>query len=294
MPRLLPSAGAVCLGFFLGLMSAPMVFSVAPDWAGGQPQDGSDSASASQAVHGAPTSSAAPAPAAGTSTTPPTPRTPQPSRTASERESPTEQEESASASASADSADERAGVHDRDIPDAAEAELQTIAGQQEAPDQQADRIISVQVEVEQGLPIDGDAFADFAMSTLNDPRSWAHEGAISFARVDQDADMRLALVSPEKVDQMCAPLQTRGRYSCATEGRAAINALRFAQATEEFLSEGTVTEYRHYVINHEIGHLLGHDHEDCSADGDPAPVMQQQTMSLGACRPNGWPHPDAD
>ena len=45
--------------------------------------------------------------------------------------------------------------------------------------------------------------------------------------------------------------------------------------------------YRTMVINHEMGHVLGFDHMLCP--GQPAPVMQTQTIALNGCTPNPYP-----
>lgn len=191
----------------------------------------------------------------------------------------------------AERADRRVGLRDRDIPDSAEGTLSVVSGEQDAPDPDADQVVTVRVEVEDGLPIDGETVAGFVMDTLNDERGWGHDGAVSFARTDGEPDFRVVLATPDQVDAMCAPLNTAGEYSCGRYGHAALNAMRFAQATEEFLADGSITAYRQYLVNHEVGHLLGHQHQDCPGAGEVAPLMQQQTITLDGCTPNAWPAP---
>jgi len=182
--------------------------------------------------------------------------------------------------------DRDAGILEAGTPRSAGGELLRVPGESEAPG--AGELVRVRVEVEEGLPVDGLKFAELVMTILNDERGWGHEGTVTFARVEGEADLRVVLASPDKVDEMCAPLNTAGEYSCGRYGHAAINYTRWVEATEEFDSR---TVYRQYVVNHEVGHLLGKQHVSCTGAGDLAPIMQQQTIKVAPCEPNGWPFP---
>ena len=155
------------------------------------------------------------------------------------------------------------------------------------------------VDVEQGLGLDGELFAQAVQKTLNDNRSWAHNGARTFERVDSGKpDFVITLASPGTTAEWCAKSgldTTEDNVSCdsaATE-RVMINAYRWAQGSKTYGDK--MYAYRQMLINHEVGHRLGHGHVTCDKDGELAPVMQQQTKFLDHdgihCLPNPWPYP---
>jgi|SRR5690554_5472421 len=184
---------------------------------------------------------------------------------------------------------EQGGLWRTDVPHDAGGRLRTVPGAVAAP-HEAERVVTVRVEVETGLGVDGHEFARQVMDTLNDPRGWGHDGSVVFARTDGEADVDLTLASPATTDELCAPVDTGGTVSCGRVGYAVLNAVRWAQGAEPFLEAGgTVAEYRQYLVNHEVGHVIGHGHVACPAPGETAPVMVQQTLGLGGCLPNGWP-----
>ena len=51
-------------------------------------------------------------------------------------------------------------------------------------------------------------------------------------------------------------------------------------------SKLSLTDYRQYMVSHEIGHILGHDHKKCPCKNCPAPIMMQQTLGIGECKPS--------
>jgi hypothetical protein len=151
------------------------------------------------------------------------------------------------------------------------------------------------VEVEDGIDVDGAAFATAVETTLGDPRSWGSGGRMSFQRVGAaSADQglyafRVTLVSPGNMEKYCPGVGTGGYTSCRYGERAVINLARWETAVPDYA--GDLATYRRYVVNHEVGHALGHGHEQCSAPGAVAPVMQQQTLGLDGCAKNAWPYP---
>lgn len=172
--------------------------------------------------------------------------------------------------------------------DTASGDLATVSGASEVAGDGPLR--QYLVEVEEGLPGEPEDFAAAVEEVLGDPRSWGGDGEMSFQRVDEGpADFRVALTAPDTTDSLCAPLQTNGSLSCHQGGRAVINQNRWVSGVPHF--DGDMETYRVYVINHEVGHALGHGHVPCPDEGEPAPVMQQQTLGLQGCEPNGWVYP---
>ena len=170
----------------------------------------------------------------------------------------------------------------------------TVAPGTVAAPEPARREISVLVRAEDGIPVDPAAFAKQVMEILNDPRGWGPVDGVTFSRtdVDAEADIVLTLASPATTEVLCGELPTNGYTSCGRGRPVNINGDRWVEGAAAFMAAGgTIDEYRTYVINHEIGHSLSHPHERCPAPGQPAPVMLQQTLTVGSCTPNGWPNP---
>lgn len=184
-------------------------------------------------------------------------------------------------------ADRRAGVTSATVPQSGSGRLVVVKGSVPAPGKGT--VVKIRVEVEAGLPVDRDAFADFVLDTLNDSRSWGHGGRMTFARTDGAAKIRVVLASPDTSARLCRPLQTFGRLSCRSGDAAVLTLYRWVKAIPEYGTDRT--GYRNYVVNHEVGHGLGHGHEFCPGRGKRAPVMMQQTKGLKGCLPNPWPFP---
>lgn len=126
-----------------------------------------------------------------------------------------------------------------------------------------------------------------ALAILNDSRGWPRAG---FTFVADDASpFTVVLAEGAEVDELCLPLRTGGTVSCQNGPVVALNATRWRSAVDHW--DGTVATYRGYLVNHEVGHLLGlrHPKPRCPVAGRPAGVMEQQTAGLEGCTGNPWP-----
>lgn len=128
---------------------------------------------------------------------------------------------------------------------------------------------------------------DQAIAILNDERGWVQAG---FTFISDDASvLRVVLAEGPEVDALCRPLRTGGTVSCQNGPVVALNADRWRTAVDHWDAE--VADYRGYLVNHEVGHLIGLRHPEprCPVPGRPAGVMEQQTGSLKGCTGNAWP-----
>ncbi|MET8077746.1 DUF3152 domain-containing protein [Streptomyces sp. NPDC005303] len=150
------------------------------------------------------------------------------------------------------------------------------------------------VEVEKGITISPEDVAAQVERTLADPRGWTADGHSAFQRVsDGPTDFVVRLATPATVDRKCAEggLDTGGKVNCSVNRTVMVNLRRWVLATEFYRED--VVGYRSLIINHEVGHFLGHGHVTCPGKGQPAPAMMQQIKGLLGCVPNVWPY-DSD
>ena len=158
------------------------------------------------------------------------------------------------------------------------------------------RTVRYTVELEGGVDIKAEDFASAVGTVLTDPRGWQTKDGVRFVNVSPtDAakgaavDLRITLASPDTTDRLCAPLETRGQVSCHNSGRVVLNLRRWVLGAEAYGSD--VAQYRIYLVNHEVGHGIGHAHAYCGGPGKVAPVMMQQTYGLKGCTAWPWPTP---
>ncbi|WP_072481666.1 DUF3152 domain-containing protein [Amycolatopsis australiensis] len=185
------------------------------------------------------------------------------------------------------------------------------------------RLYTYTIEVEDGIDPSSyagdDAFAAAVEGTLSDPKKgWTWDGKIALQRVDANfpnPSFRVSLTTPETTHRPDAcGFQIKFEASCYRKslGRVLINLARWVRGAKAFNAD--MTGYRQYAINHEVGHALGNQHVGCGGNGQPAPVMMQQSFGVAddyvsmlndipggdkgkvakdgrVCVPNAWPNP---
>ncbi|MFE0722884.1 DUF3152 domain-containing protein [Streptomyces rochei] len=153
------------------------------------------------------------------------------------------------------------------------------------------RTLTYVVQVEDGIGIAAADVAAEVEQILADERGWTADGETGFRRVSGGtADFRVRLATAGSVDDICGRygLDTGGEVNCNVGQDVMVNLKRWLLATQYYADD--VTSYRALIINHEVGHFLGHGHVGCPGAGRPAPVMMQQIKGLHGCRTNVWPY----
>ena len=181
-----------------------------------------------------------------------------------------------------------------------------------------EQVVRFSTEVEDGIDTSrfggDDSFATMVDTTLSDPRGWTNDPGVRFEHVSasDEPDLRIQLASVGTARELCGDdlgLETSCRLFSEEHGdRVLINESRWVRGAAPF--NGDLGSYRQYVINHEVGHALGYAaHEPCPTNGELAPIMMQQTLSLNnaelfrvapdevypdnadTCLANPWPYP---
>jgi hypothetical protein len=158
------------------------------------------------------------------------------------------------------------------------------------PDGRGGQLRSYRVLVERDIKgLTPAAFAAAVRATLAAPRGWTAGRKWRFRRVGpgESSDFTLYLATPETKDMLCAGAPD-GYTSCRNGRSVVLNVARWSKGIPHY--GASLATYRQYMVDHEVGHRLGHGHELCPGPGEPAPVMQQQTLGMHGCTPNPWPY----
>lgn len=170
---------------------------------------------------------------------------------------------------------------------AAEKARATSAANVTAAKPASGRVVTYAIGTKGATSSDLNVFAAQVNQTLNDSRGWARLG-VSFQQVQRDGSFSLILSEASQVPSFSSACDTE--WSCRVGSSVIINDNRWGGASDAWnASGGSLRDYRHMVVNHEVGHWLGHGHLNCPAAGQTAPLMQQQSISLQGCAFNPWP-----
>ncbi|MEU3464934.1 DUF3152 domain-containing protein [Streptomyces sp. NPDC006733] len=153
-------------------------------------------------------------------------------------------------------------------------------------------ILTYRVQVEDGIALSADQAVDEVAAILADSRSWTRDGKHGFRQVSSGtADLVIRIATPDTADALCLAaihMDTGNELNCEVPGGVVVNLRRWILGSPTFT--GPISDYRALIINHEVGHSLGHGHEGCPGRGKLAPAMMQQIKGLNGCKPNAWPY----
>jgi len=152
--------------------------------------------------------------------------------------------------------------------------------------------------IDEDIPgINREEISDFIEDVLLHPMGWLSHG-YTFIQCTPEEGLRvrsnhknkkfvlhLRMSRPETIKKQC----NFGGLSCADLAQNIVyfNLDRWLHGSIE--SSLSLPAYRVYVVCHEVGHLLNRRHNKCGKKDGACPVMYQQTISKGCCKPNPWP-----
>lgn len=144
------------------------------------------------------------------------------------------------------------------------------------------------VKIEPSLGLNPLCIKNLLFLILNNDTGWTNITEKQFQLTSvEESDYVYIFASPEKTDEICAPIETNSIYSCRKEQNIVLNFFRWKNGAVDFKND--METYRIYLINHETGHILGWGHVGCPKEGAIAPVMMQQSKGTEGCIPYGWP-----
>ena len=144
------------------------------------------------------------------------------------------------------------------------------------------------VKIEPSLGLDPMCIKNLLFLILNNDTGWTNVTEKQFQLTSvEESDYVYIFASPEKTDELCAPIETNSIYSCRKDQNIVLNFFRWQNGAVDFKND--METYRIYLINHETGHILGWGHVGCPKEGAIAPVMMQQSKGTEGCIPYGWP-----
>jgi hypothetical protein len=144
------------------------------------------------------------------------------------------------------------------------------------------------IRIEPSLGLDPLCIKNLLFLILNNDLGWTNVAEKSFQLTSaEESDYVYIFASPNKTDELCAPIETNSIYSCRNENNIVLNFFRWQEGAVDFKND--IETYRIYLINHETGHILGWGHVGCPKEGAVAPVMMQQSKGTDGCIPYGWP-----
>lgn len=218
-------------------------------------------------------------------------------------------------------ADRDAGVTTTDVKTKAAGTISVVPGIGQRDDALGE-VQWVSVAVEDGVEADAAVFKAYVISTLNANRGWGSGHSVQFVPTDGVADYRIVLASPYTTAVLCpephltepagsfveasptpsptpSPSPSVGPspnasvdspWSCEQDGVIVISSYDW---TAGFPAFGTdYAGSRTYILNHHLGHLLGHDDVECAGARADIMVVQEAKLPEG-CEANPWPNPDA-